>query len=56
MWCLSRYTLCAEEPKRRDVAYGRVVLAAQVDAWRREHAPVDPGPCPQHRPERKDRA
>jgi hypothetical protein len=38
------------------VGHGRDVLAAQVYARRREHAQVDPGLSPQHRPEREDRA
>ena len=45
MW-MNRHTVGAEEPERGNVGHGRDVVAAQVDAWRREHAPVDPGPRP----------
>ena len=52
---VKRHAVGAEEPERGDVGDGRDDLAAQVDAWRREHAPVNPGPRRQHRPEHQDR-
>ena len=63
VWCVlvlvlvlvKRHAVGAEEPERGDGGDGRDDLAAQVDAWRCEHAPVDPGPRRQHRPEHQDR-
>jgi hypothetical protein len=41
-----RHAVGVEEPERGNVGHGRDVIAAQVDARGREHAPVDPGPRP----------
>lgn len=52
---MNRHAIGAEEPERGILGRGRDLVATQVDARRREHAPVDPGPRTEHRPEHQDR-